>query len=106
MKTIVETLTTISQTLGISVCYSHFINSEPIPPYIAYIGNGQTQLSADDTAYWRRNTYQVELYFAKKNEAVEASIEDALLADGWRYSKSDDAFEESQGLYVIFYDVN
>lgn len=102
---IVETLNTIKATLGIPSAYSHF-KSEQVPPYLVYIGAGQNQMSGDDTAYWRRNTYQLELYFAEKDEALETSIEDALLADGWRYSRSDDAYEESQGLFVIFYDVN
>ena len=102
---IVETLTRITTALGIPAAYSHF-KSEQAPPYLVYTGAGQNQMSGDDTAYWRRNTYQLEFYFAEKDEALETSIEDALLADGWRYSKSDDAYEESQGLFVIFYDVN
>lgn len=104
MKTIIETLNTITRDYGIPAAYSHFKTAQT-PPYIAYIGNGQTQFRGDDTTYWRRNQYQVELYYAVKDVTLETSIEDALLADGWTYSKSDDTYEESQGLFVIFYDV-
>lgn len=105
MADIVSTLNTIKTRLGIDSVYSHW--TEPTtPPYIAYIGAGQNQFRADDTTHWRQNAYQVEYYFAKKDESKESSIEDIFLADGWIYSKSDDAYEESLGLFVIFYDLN
>lgn len=102
--TIQETLAGITEDLGIPSAYSHF-KSEVTPPYLVYIGNGQTQLDGDDVLHWRRNTYQVEFYFARKDEALETAIEDALIAGGWKFSKSSDTFEPSQGLFVIFYDV-
>lgn len=105
MANIAETLSGINYDLGLPVAYSHF-KEAVIPPYLVYIGNGQEQLDGDNTLYWRRNTYQVEYYFAVKDEDLETSIENALLADGWKFSKSSDSFEPSQGLFVIFYDVN
>lgn len=102
---IIDCLDAIEYETGIPSCYSHF--PEPIePPYIVYIGAGQNQFRADDTTTWRRNEYQVEYYFPTKNEAVERSIEDIFLAFGFVYEKSDDVYEESQGLFVIFYDLN
>ena len=96
---------TIYQTLqstGLPCAYSHF-RTDQTPPYIVYIGNGQDFMEADNTHYWRNNRYQVEYYFTTKNEQNEASIEDALLAAGYLYEKSEDIFIEDQGVFVIYY---
>ena len=96
---------TIYQTLqstGLPCAYSHF-KTDQIPPYIVYIGNGQDVLNADNTHYWRRNTYQVEYYFTTKNESSEAAIEDALLGNGFIYEKSEDVYIEDQDVFVIYY---
>ena len=96
---------TIYQTLqstGLPCAYSHFKTSQT-PPYIVYIGNGQDVLNADNTHYWRRNTYQVEYYFTTKNESNEAAIEDALLDNGFIYEKSEDVYIEDQDVFVIYY---
>jgi hypothetical protein len=62
-------------------------------------------MDADNTHYWRENTYQVEYYFTEKNEALEADIEDALLAAGFNYDKSEDVFIESEDVFVIYYQI-
>ena len=94
------------KTTGLPCCYSHFRGEEgnkQEPPYIVYIGNGQDVMEADNTHYWRNNRYQVEYYFATKNETHEASIEDALLGAGYLYEKSEDVYIEDQGVFVIYY---
>ena len=96
--TIYETL----QSTGLPCAYSHF-RTDQTPPYIVYIGNGQDVMEADNTHYWRNNRYQVEYYFTTKNEQNEASIEDALLAAGYLYEKSEDVYIEDQGVFVIYY---
>lgn len=90
------------QSTGLPCAYSHF-QTDQAPPYIVYIGNGQDVFEADNTHYWRQNTYQVEYYFTTKNEQNETSIEDALLGAGFNYSKSEDVFIESEGVFVIYY---
>ena len=95
----------IYQTLqgtGLPCAYSHF-KTDQSPPYIVYIGNGQDTFNADNTHYWRKNTYQVEYYFTEKNESSETSIEDALLGAGFLYEKSEDIYLEDQGVFVIYY---
>ncbi len=87
---------------GLPCAYSHF-QKPKVPPYIVYLGNGQNTMKADDTIYWRENTYQVEYYFKQKNEANEKAIEDALLGDGYIYDKSEDIFLEEEGVFVIYY---
>ena len=90
------------KTTGLPCCYSHFRDNQE-PPYIVYIGNGQNVLNADNTHYWRENRYQVEYYFKLKNEANEASIENALLNAGFIYEKSEDNYIEEQNVFVIYY---
>lgn len=90
------------KSTGLPCCYSHFRDNQE-PPYIVYIGNGQNVLNADNTHYWRENRYQVEYYFKLKNEANEASIENALLNAGFIYEKSEDNYIEEQNVFVIYY---
>ena len=96
---------TIYQTLqstGLPCAYSHF-RTKIEPPFIVYIGNGQDVFEADNTHYWRENTYQVEYYFTEKNEENEAVIEDKLLENGFLYEKSEDVYIEDEGIFVIYY---
>lgn len=90
------------QSTGLPCAYSHF-KTDQAPPYIVYIGNGQDNLDADNTHYWRNNRYQVEYYFTEKSESNEASIEDALLGAGFLYEKSEDLYLEDQGVFLIYY---
>ena len=84
--------------------YSHF-KKDQTPPYIVYIGSGQNTSDADNTHYWRENTYQVEYYFTTKDESNETAIEDALLGAGYLYTKSEDVYIEDEGVFVIYYQV-
>ena len=68
-----------------------------------YIGTGQETFEADNTHYYRRNTYQVEYYFTTKNESNESAIEEALLGAGYLYDKSEDVYIEDEGVFVIYY---
>lgn len=98
---------TIYQTLqstGLPCAYSHF-KTQQEPPYLVYIGSGQDTFDADNTHYYRQNTYQIEYYFTTKNETTEAAIEDALLGNGFNYEKSEDVFIEEEGVFVIYYTV-
>lgn len=96
--TIFETL----QETGLPCAYSHFTTA-PMPPYLVYVGNGQENLDADNTHYWRRNRYQVEYYFTTKDESAEATIEDLLLENGFIYEKSEDIYLEDEGVFLIYY---
>ena len=95
------------QGAGLPCAYSHFNKREgqppQAPPYLVYMGNGQDVMEADDTLYWRENNYRVEYYFTEKDEAMEADIEDALLDAGFLFTKSEDAYIESEGVFVIYY---
>lgn len=93
--------TTLSST-GLPCAYSHF--RKPVqPPFIVYLGNGQTTFGADDTWYYTNNQYRIEYYFTEKNEVNEKAIEEALLRDGFNYDKSEDTYIENEGLFLIYY---
>lgn len=97
----------IYQTLqgtGLPCAYSHFKKAQQ-PPYIVYIGSGQNYMDADNTHYYRENTYQVEYYFTTKNETNESAIEDALLGAGYNYQKSEDVYIEDEDVFVIYYQI-
>ena len=102
--TIFETL----QSIGLPCAYSHFRDdgvAPKAPPYLVYLGAGQDTFQADNTHYYRENRYQVEYYFKTKSEETEAEIEDALLANGFLYEKSEDVYIESEGVFVIYYQI-
>lgn len=92
------------QQLGLPFAYSHY-KGDIEPPYIVYIGNGQDTFGGDNTWYHRRNRYQLEYYFKEKNEAEEDRIERILLENGYNYEKSEDAYIESEGVFVIYYQI-
>jgi len=92
----------VLQSTGLPCAYSHFKKAQS-PPYIVYIGNGQNTFQADDTHYWKQNTYQVEYYFTTKNEQNEEAIESALLENGFLYEKSEDIYIEEEEAFVIYY---
>ena len=92
----------VLQSTGLPCAYSHFKKKQS-PPYIVYIGNGQNTFQADDTHYWKQNTYQVEYYFTTKNEQNEEAIETALLDNGFLYEKSEDIYIEEEEVFVIYY---
>lgn len=98
------TIYEILQSTGLPCAYSHFKKAQS-PPYIVYIGDGQDVFEADNTHYYRQNTYQIEYYFTTKNESNEARIENALLGAGYLYVKSEDVYIEDQGVFVIYYNV-
>ena len=94
----------VLQSTGLPCAYSHFKKKQS-PPYIVYIGNGQETFQADNTHYWKQNSYQVEYYFTTKNESNEEAIETALVDNGFLYEKSEDVYIEDEGVFVIYYQV-
>lgn len=98
------TIFEVLQSTGLPCVYGHFKKPQALP-YIACLGDGQNTMPADNTYYWRKNTYQIEYYFTTKNEANEAAIEQALLDNGFPYQKSEDVYIEDQGVYLIYYNV-
>lgn len=102
------TIYQVLQNTGLPCVFSHFKDKKTAPkkpPYLVYIGNGQNVDPADNDYYYKQNLYQVQYYFTEKDEAKEAEIEDALLDNGYHYTKSEDVFIEGEGVFVIYYNV-
>lgn len=91
--------------LHIPVAYGTFKTAQE-PPYIVYLGAGQNTFAAENTWYYRQNQYQIEYYFNKKDEDLEADIEDLLLENGYNYEKSEDVYLDGENIYMIYYTVN
>ncbi len=98
------TIYEVLESTDLPCVYSHFKTPQE-PPYLVYIGGGQNTFGADNTHYWRKNTYQIEYYFTEKNEALETEIEDVFLENGLNYEKSEDVFIEEEGVFVIYYTI-
>ena len=94
----------ILRETGLPVAYGHF-KKMTAPPFIVYLGDGQDTFSADNTWHFKSNQYSIEYYFTTKNEEAEDRIETLLLSNGYNYSKSEDVYIDSEGIYVIYYSV-
>lgn len=96
------TIYEVLQSTGLPCAYSHF-RTKIEPPFIVYLGNGQTDFEADNMHYWKQNNYQVEYYFTTKDEVNEEAIEQALLSNGFLYEKSEDVYIAEEDVFVIYY---
>ena len=95
---LVQALTAVAPT-----AYMAFFHDDPGYPHIVYRGSGQNVLYADNAPHYKSNTYIVEYYYDRKDEATESAVEDALVAAGFTYSKSEDAYIDSDNVFVIYY---
>ena len=102
--TIYELLTDSDHGLGLPVAYGHFTTDEKLP-FICLMGAGQNTFKADNTFIERKDRTQIELYFKRKDPAIEAALESLLLENGYLYTKSEDTYIQSEDVTVIYYDV-
>lgn len=100
----IMTLFQLLQTLGKPVAYGYHSNPQPLP-YFCIMGAGQGQFEADNTYYTRKDHWQIEYYFTSKDPTFEATIENLLLNNGYKYSKSEDVYIENEDVFVIYYDI-
>lgn len=92
----------ILEGLGIPVAYGLHKEKTALP-YLVWLGSGQNTADADNTHYFRENTYQIELYFRLKNPTLEEQLEQILLDNGLLYEKSEDVYMEDEGVFMIYY---
>ena len=87
------------------MCFSVLfcVRSRPIVSFLVYLGDGQTHVAADNRYILKRNIYQVEYYFTKKNESLEEAVETALEENGFLFDKSEDTFISEENMFVIYY---
>lgn len=94
----------VLQSIGLPVAYG--FHSQPVaPPYLTYMGAGQDRFEADNTYYTTENRYEIEYCFKRKDPATEDLIESTLLANGYKYDKSEDTYADDEGVFIIYYDV-
>lgn len=92
------------ETLGKPVAYGYH-SKTPELPYFCIIGAGQEQFEADNTYYTKKDRWQIEYYFIKKDPSFEEQIETLLLENGHKYDKSEDIYIEDEDVFVIYYDI-
>jgi hypothetical protein len=91
------------KSLGLPIAYGEF--SEPIaPPFITYQFAYSGDIMADNQNYADAGFYQVELYTAKKDLAMESLIENKLKELCLPYSKIE-AWLDSENLRQIIYEI-
>lgn len=97
------TMQEVLETTGLPVWYFTPKGKKLPARYLVWYGNGQTAANADDTLYFRKNGYIAEYYYSKKDEKAESEIEAVLLDNGYLYEKSEDAYIDDEGVYLIYY---
>lgn len=92
------------KSLGIPVAYG-FHKEMVEPPFLVYLYGALETFKADNKIYDSEDTYSIEYYFKKKDREKEREIENLLTDNDYIYTKSEDVYIESEGLYVIYYEV-
>lgn len=95
----------VLQKTGLPAAYG-FFEAPQDPPYLVYMGDGQTQFAADNTRHYYSDQYTVEYYYTRKDPDLEEKIEQTFLDAGLRYDKSEDAWIEDERVFIIYYYVN
>ncbi len=72
-------------------------------PYLVYVGEGQETFKADNTFYFKQDSFRLEYYYTEKNVLMENEIETALLDSGYLYEKSEDIYIEDERVFAIYY---
>lgn len=91
------------QTLGLPVVYGRH-TKKVTPPYLMLSGAGQDHFEADTTYYVSKDRWTVEYYYTAKDPTIEGKIEALLLANNYRYDKSEDLYLDDQEVFMIYYD--
>lgn len=90
------------KNINIPVTYNVFSTKQK-PPFVAYVGNGQTTFKADNSIYTKEDDYIFELYFLNKNSKLENTIENILNKHKIIYEKSEDIYVDTDSMYLIRY---
>ena len=109
-KEVYDVLSTIpmNETDSIPCAYLQFpeddpSNPAPPPPFITYLYTGDDDLKADNINYQKIRSLAVELYCDHKDFALEKTVETALTAHGFVYTKTE-AYIKSEKLYETRYE--
>ena len=89
--------------LGIPVAYSHFANGQK-PPFITFRRVDGNNIFADDRVWVKRQSYDIELYTDKKDEELEAKLEDLLDEYVGEYEVTE-TYMEDERLFETVYEI-
>lgn len=92
------------KTTDYPVAYHQF-EGRQTPPFIVYIFREITNFPADNRAYFKIFSYDIELYTLKKDLTAEGKIEGVLDEAGVYWEKSE-TYIESEKAYQILYQIN
>lgn len=100
------TLTELYQLLkqsGIPVTYSHYEEGQaPELPYICYLEVGTANFFSEDTVYKKVIDVDIELYFERKDLALEERLEQLLSGIPWNATE---VYINDEKLYQKTYEV-
>ena len=100
------TLTELYQLLkqsGIPVTYSHYEEgAAPELPYICYLEVGTSNFFSEDTVYKKVIDVDIELYFERKDLALEERLEQLLNGIPWNATE---VYINDEKLYQKTYEV-
>lgn len=89
--------------VGVPVARNTFKQPQP-PPFIVYLFTYSHNFGADSGVYIARNNYQIELYTAKKDIALEHKLEGILTAENIYFEKTE-TYIESENLLEVMYEI-
>lgn len=89
---------------GLPVTYHSWPEGEaPGLPFLCYLSTGADTLPADGGVYVQWDNVLVELYTAKKDPALEATVEAALAGFTWT---KDQTYIKAERCYMTVYEVD
>lgn len=92
------------ETTGLPVAYLAFSEEDaPGLPFLCYFSTGADTLPADGGVYVQWDNVRVELYTAKKDPALEATVEAALAGFTWT---KDQTYIKAERCYMTVYEVD
>lgn len=90
-------------SLGLPYAYNEFPDDTPQePPFICFLFDSSNDFLADDTNYAKIRPLTIELYTSVKDFELEDTIEAALSAGGFVYSR-DETYLDNEHMNMVIY---
>ncbi|MHA2700093.1 hypothetical protein ACXZ8K_05130 [Streptococcus agalactiae] len=101
----IEDLFRVLKETKLPVAYHHFEEGHrPTPPFLVYLVTESSNLGADNWAYHKELTIQIELYTVKKDLTTETRVE-SLLDSHRLYFDKVETYITSEKLYQTIYSI-
>lgn len=94
------------QSLNYPVTYGSWIKGQvPSLPYLVVLEQARDDMFADEIQYYKKHSYDIELYFNNKNTNLEESIEQLLTDNQIPFSISEDIYIETEYMFEKIYSI-